>query len=129
MFTLIMIFVLLVFVVILYNLAIKNKKIIHYPESFSTNIGNQGTKLGSTDKQPYTGTFNGTFNGRMAINDQYFYDKLFDDVVYYPNEYSTDFNLGDLLATGWQKCKMECQGHCVEYGQTSAAYCFQPTSV
>lgn len=125
MFTLIMIFVLLFLVIVLYNLAIKeHKNKIISNESFSNNIGNKGTKLGSTDKKPYEGTFNSTFNGRMAIDDQYFYDKLFDDVVYYPNEYATDYNLGDLLATGWQKCKMECKGHCVEYNISGNSYCF-----
>ena len=28
-----------------------------------------------------------TFNGRLSIDSQYHYDKLFDDVSYYPNEY------------------------------------------
>jgi len=69
-----------------------------------------------------------TFNGRMAIDDQYFYDKLFDDVIYYPNEYDKDYKrgeeIGKLLQTGWVKCKTECPGHCVEYGVHGAAYCF-----
>jgi hypothetical protein len=65
-----------------------------------------------------------TFNGRMAIDDQYFYDKLFDDVVYYPNEYQNDYNLGDLITTGWEKCKAECPGHCVEFGPSGNSYCF-----
>lgn len=60
-------------------------------------------------------TFN-TFVGRLAIDDQYFYDKLFDDVYYYPNE-------NDWI-TGWSKCKTECPGHCVEFGITGNAYCF-----
>lgn len=57
-----------------------------------------------------------TFAGRLAIDDQYFYDKLFDDVYYYPNE-------GD-GTTGWQRCKTECAGHCVEYGVHGVSYCF-----
>lgn len=65
-----------------------------------------------------------TFNGRMAIDDQYFYDKLFDDVIYYPNEHKESSELEDIVTTGWVRCKMECPGHCVEYGQTSNAYCF-----
>lgn len=69
-----------------------------------------------------------TFNGRMAIDDQYFYDKLFDDVIYYPNEYERDYNsseeIGKLITTGWIRCKEECPGHCMEYGITGASYCF-----
>jgi len=57
-----------------------------------------------------------TFAGRLAIDDQYFYDQLFDDVYYYPNE-------GD-GTTGWYRCKTECPGHCVEFGLTGASYCF-----
>jgi hypothetical protein len=69
-----------------------------------------------------------TFNGRMAIDDQYFYDKLFDDVVYYPNEYDQDYKtreeIGKLVSTGWIRCKEECTGHCVEFGLSGASYCF-----
>lgn len=69
-----------------------------------------------------------TFNGRMAIDDQYFYDKLFDDVVYYQNDYEKKFEraeeIGKLLRTGWEKCKLECPGHCVEYFLSGNAYCF-----
>ena len=58
-----------------------------------------------------------TFNGRMAIDDQYFYDKLFDDVVYYPNKYEKDYDTGEeigkLLETGWIRCLKDCTGNCV----------------
>ena len=57
-----------------------------------------------------------TFTGRMAIDDQYYYDKLFDDVYYYPNEEDG--------TTGWAKCKSECSGHCVEFGVHGVSYCF-----
>lgn len=69
-----------------------------------------------------------TFNGRMAIDDQYFYDKLFDNVTYYPNQYDKDYKTGEeigkLISTGWIRCKEECPGHCVEFGPTGRAYCF-----
>ena len=71
-----------------------------------------------------------TFNGRMAIDDQYFYDKLFDDVYYYPNEYEKNYErgeeIGKLIKTGWQRCKEECpsSGNCMEYGISGASYCF-----
>ena len=69
-----------------------------------------------------------TFNGRMAIDDQYFYDKIFDDVVYYPNEYAKDYDTGEeigkLLITGWLKCKQQCKGNCIEYGVSGDTYCF-----
>lgn len=58
-----------------------------------------------------------TFNGRMAIDDQYFYDSLFDQVYYYPNNESDG-------TTGWDKCKSECQGNCQSYGYTNISYCF-----
>lgn len=93
-------------------------------EGIDTSLANQGAKPGSTEKKLYTGTFTGTFNGRMAIDDQYFYDKLFDDVVYYPNEYEGDYNLNDVKVTGWEKCKQECPGHCVEYNISGNSYCF-----
>lgn len=57
-----------------------------------------------------------TFAGRLAIDDQYFYDQMFDDVYYYPNEKDG--------TTGWQRCKTECPGHCVEYFVSGIAYCF-----
>lgn len=69
-----------------------------------------------------------TFNGRMAIDDQYFYDKLFDDVTYYPNrydkEYKTAEEIGKLVETGWMRCLQECPGKCVEFGVTGNSYCF-----
>ena len=93
-------------------------------EKFDTSLANKGVPLGSTDKKLFTGTFNSSFNGRMAVDDQYFYDKLFDDVVYYPNEYGKDLDLGELLSTGWERCKMECPGHCVENAIHGATSCF-----
>ena len=73
-----------------------------------------------------------TFNGRMSVDDQYFYDKLFDDVIYYPNKYDKDYETGEeigkLIQTGWQECREKCLGHCVEYGVHGASYCFnKPT--
>ena len=61
-----------------------------------------------------------SFNGRMAIDDQYFYDKLFNDVKYYPNLYKDD----EFVEDGLVKCSSECPGNCVEYGQTGNSYCF-----
>ena len=58
-----------------------------------------------------------TFVGRMAIDDQYYYDKTFDDVFYYPN-------LPDGSSTGWEECLKQCPGNCIEYGQTGHSYCF-----
>jgi len=63
----------------------------------------------------YEGYLN-TFNGRMSIDDQYFYDKLLDDVFYYPNMPDG--------TTGWVNCKIKCPGNCVEFGVTGASYCF-----
>ena len=67
--------------------------------------------------------FDITTNGTQAIDDQYFYDKLFDNVTYYGNEYDTGYNLGDIISTGWDKCKNECNAECVEYGITGNTYC------
>jgi hypothetical protein len=70
-----------------------------------------------------------TFNGRMAIDDQYFYDKIFDNVTYYPNEYAKDYDTGEeigkLLITGWMKCRQQCNGNCIEYGISGDSYCFK----
>ena len=69
-----------------------------------------------------------TFNGRMAIQDQYFFDKLFDDVIYYPNKYDKDYETGEeigkLIKTGWQECREKCPNHCVEFGISGNSYCF-----
>lgn len=61
-----------------------------------------------------------TFNGRAAIDDQYFFDKLYDDVVYYPNVFKDD----ELISTGWVDCLQNCVGNCIEDGMTSNAYCW-----
>ena len=57
-----------------------------------------------------------TFNGRQAINDMYFYYKMFDDVTYYQNKSDFEF--------GMDECIEKCIGYCVEYGITGNAYCF-----
>lgn len=93
-------------------------------EHFNNTLSNFGSKPYDTQKKVYTSAINTTFNGRMATDDQYFYDKLFDDVTYYPNEYQNDYNLNDVLTTGWEKCKQECPGNCVEYYVSGNAYCF-----
>lgn len=95
-------------------------------EGIDDDVTVRGSKLWSTNKKFYNGPYNSKFNGRMAIDDQYFYDKLFDNVVYYPNEYNNDYELNDITSTGIEKCKKECQGNCVEFGQSSIAYCFNP---
>jgi hypothetical protein len=69
-----------------------------------------------------------TFNGDMATDNQYSYDNMFDNVTYYPNIYEQNFErseeIGFLLSTGWEKCKKECKGNCIEYGVTGHSYCF-----
>ena len=121
MFTLILVIFTICLLVILWRWLKLHNIVI---EGIDASLANQGSKMGSTDKKLYKGTFDSSFNGRMAIDDQYFYDKLFDDVVYYPNEYEGDYNLNDVKATGWEKCKQECPGHCVEYGVGGNSYCF-----
>lgn len=61
-----------------------------------------------------------TFAGRLAVDDQYFYDNLFDDVTYYEN----DPNVAENGINGWVRCIESCPSHCVEYGVTGRAYCF-----
>lgn len=56
-----------------------------------------------------------SFNGRMATDDQYFMDKLFDDVIYFPNTEES---------TGWTRCKLVCPSHCLEFGLSGNAYCW-----
>lgn len=69
-----------------------------------------------------------TFNGRMAENTQWFYDKLFDDVYYFPNRYEKPYESGEeigrLIETGYDHCCRECSGSCLEYGVNGEAYCF-----
>jgi hypothetical protein len=91
----------------------------NYDKEQMTVVGS-GEQKNSVAK-PFTGTFT-TFNGRMAIDDQYFYDKIFDNVTYYDNDY--DYDTGDLIKTGWEKCTTGCSGNCVEYFVSGRAYCF-----
>ena len=69
-----------------------------------------------------------TFNGRMAVDDQYYHDRLLNDVTYYPNEYDKDYKTGEeiglLVNRGLDKCNNKCPGNCVEYGITGHSYCF-----
>jgi hypothetical protein len=60
-----------------------------------------------------------TMAGLLSVDDQYFYDKLFQNVVYVPNSPEM---------TGWVKCnQMKTMGSsCVEYGITGNAYLFNP---
>jgi hypothetical protein len=119
-FLIIMVIVIVVLLLVLLKYNDQNVMI----EGISSEKSTQGSPVGSTTKKAYAGTFDGTFNGRMATDDQYFYDKLFDDVVYYPNTYEEDSNLNNVVNTGWVKCKAECQGNCVEYGIGGTAFCF-----
>ena len=68
-----------------------------------------------------------TFNGRMAVDDQYYYDQVFDDVIYYPNIYAgekdTSEEFGKLLKTGWMTCIEKCPDKCIEFGVTGNSYC------
>ncbi len=52
-----------------------------------------------------------------------YYDTLFDDVTYFPNEIDkeTGWTTG---VTGFMRCKNNCVGNCVEYGYTGHSYCF-----
>lgn len=72
-----------------------------------------------------TEAFLSTFNGKMDINSQYFYDTLFDDVTYYPNDSDEDIDSGK-GSFGCTKCRLNIPpgGHCVEYGLTNICYGF-----
>lgn len=67
----------------------------------------------------YNNTIEGlqTMNNRMAVNQFYQYDSVFDNVIYFAN---TD------NSTGWARCKLICPGSCVEYGVSGNSYCFLP---
>lgn len=72
-----------------------------------------------------------TFNGKMdpGIDEQYKFDKLFDDVTYYGNIYSVSTTKNGIIPPsiiGEDTCKKECKngGTCVPYGYTGAAHCF-----
>lgn len=93
-------------------------------ENFDHSISTKGSKFESTLRRPYRGVYNSRFNGKMAIDDQYYFDALYDDVIYYSNQHSEHNNLNDVVETGMEKCYRECPGYCVEYGVTSNGYCF-----
>lgn len=69
-----------------------------------------------------------TFNGRLSSDLQWFYDKLFNEVYYFPNRfdqpYKTGEEIGRLIETGYDHCCRVCNGSCVEYGVMGDAYCF-----
>lgn len=114
-------FTLIILIIILFIVLWKWQKVkCSLIEGIDSSKSTQGSSFGSTTKKPFEGTFNSTFNGRMAINDFYFYDKLFDNVTYYPNVYED----GELVSTGWVNCKQECKGNCVEFGVHGDSWCF-----
>lgn len=69
-------------------------------------------------------------------NENKLYDKIFDNVIYYPNKYSVDTSIKDnvgkfgyLQRTGYDLCKEKCDGNCVEYGVTGNTYCFTKKNI
>ena len=60
-------------------------------------------------------------NGKEAVishnNYSLLNDPLFKDVIYYENNVETE-------KLGLDTCIEECNGNCVEYGQTGNSYCF-----
>ena len=125
---LILILILIILLIIIYyyyNRPITTTNtIINNVEGFEHGESTQGSKAFSTLRRPYRGVFNSRFNGRMAIDDQYYFDALFDDAIYYPNSYDQNYMLNDVIETGMQKCQRECSGNCVEFGVTNNATCF-----
>ncbi len=101
----------------------KDNKII---ERMRTDVSTFGSPLWSDKRKFYNDEFNSTFNGRIAIDDQYFSDRILDGTIYYPNEFDNGESMGRLVKRGIDKCLSECPGNCVEYGQTSNAWCFTP---
>lgn len=71
-----------------------------------------------------------TFNGLQSVDDQYYSDRAFDNVIYYPNEYNKDYKsaeeIGELVERGIDKCYKECNGTCMEFGVHGVAHCFEP---
>lgn len=71
-----------------------------------------------------------TFNGYQSVDDQYYSDKIFENVVYYPNEYNKEYEsaeeIGELVKRGIDKCYEECKGTCTEFGVHGIAHCFNP---
>lgn len=63
------------------------------------------------------------FDKIPPFNGEDYYDTLFDDVTYYPNEIDPGSGLPTGL-TGYSMCKYQCKGNCMEYGETGNSYCF-----
>lgn len=124
MLPLIMILVICLLIIILWRIYRKNKYVLI--EGIDSQKSTMGSPAGSTTKKKFSGTFSGTYNGHMATNDQYYYDKTFDNVVYYPNKYTEDSALNDIVENGWTQCKQSCEGNCIEFGVSGASYCFSP---
>ena len=112
-----MVLIVILIIIIFVLICVYNKGNVNQENMIVVGTGEQQ----NTIAKPFRGTFT-NFNGRLALDDQYFYDKLFDSTTYYDNNY--DYDTGDLIKTGWEKCKMECSGNCVEYFVSGTAYCF-----
>jgi len=52
-------------------------------------------------------------------------DGIFKNTIYYEND-DTGATGNKGLLTGWQKCKLSCPGHCLEYGVSGNTWCFDP---
>jgi len=48
----------------------------------------------------------------------YSYDQIFEDVVTFPND------IDPFIKTGMTKCQEQCNGNCIEYGQSGIGFCF-----
>lgn len=87
-----------------------------------------------------------TINHRMSVpREQYAYDKLFDNVIYFANSSATsvldssgqwvsgganeeaqvvDRDIANNLSTGEERCALQCPGHCVSFGLSGSSTCF-----
>jgi hypothetical protein len=116
----ILILILLILIIIIYLNITKPTN----TEPFDHSISTQGSKFESTLRRPYRGVYNSRFNGRMAIDDQYFFDAVYDDVTYYSNIYADHDKLNQIQSSGMENCFRECPGYCVEVNVSSNAMCF-----
>jgi len=62
-------------------------------------------------------SFNTTNTIKQIDGLSWFNDPMFETMSYFENDQDG--------FTGWKKCKIVCNGNCVEYGITGNSYCFE----
>lgn len=61
---------------------------------------------------------------KLENEKMYNHDPLLKNTTYY--EQKTQIGGGKTGLTGWEKCRLTCQGRCLSFGYTGNSWCFEP---